>query len=118
MLTKTSTPVRLPTNIAQIKQFFTSQPVPDDLHVTVLSTLQQLAAKELAGRDGAVVALDPRTGAVLAMYSNPSYDPSPLASHDQAPFRRPGAIFSRLQGLPCWPPRTGNVSSRARPSRS
>src|SRR6201995_245698 len=35
---------------------------------------QRLARQELAGRAGSVVALDPRTGAVLTMYSNPSYD--------------------------------------------
>ena len=28
---------------------------------------------------GSIVALDPRTGAILAMYSNPSFDPQPLA---------------------------------------
>jgi len=33
-------------------------------------------------RRGAVVALDPTTGAILAMVSTPSYDPNPLASHD------------------------------------
>ncbi|WP_018177337.1 penicillin-binding transpeptidase domain-containing protein [Jongsikchunia kroppenstedtii] len=31
---------------------------------------------------GAVVALDPTTGAILAMVSSPSYDPNPLSSHD------------------------------------
>ncbi|HYA45495.1 MAG TPA: penicillin-binding transpeptidase domain-containing protein, partial [Acidimicrobiales bacterium] len=82
LLTKSSTPLQLPTNVSQLKQFFTIQPVPDDLHVTLLANLQEVAARELAGRDGAVVALDPRSGAVLALYSNPSYDPNPLASHD------------------------------------
>jgi peptidoglycan glycosyltransferase len=31
---------------------------------------------------GAVVALDPQSGAVLAMVSTPSYNPNRLASHD------------------------------------
>ena len=30
-----------------------------------------------------MVALDPTTGAILALWSNPSYDPNPLAAHDQ-----------------------------------
>jgi peptidoglycan glycosyltransferase len=44
--------------------------------------LQQDARSALAGRNGAVVALNPSTGAVLAMYANPTYDPNPLASLD------------------------------------
>lgn len=84
VLTNTNTQVTIPGNVAQIKKFFTSQPSPDNLQLTVLSSLQALAAKELAGRAGAVVALVPQTGAVLALYSNPSYDPGPLASHNQA----------------------------------
>jgi penicillin-binding protein A len=45
---------------------------------TVQTTLDPKAQEEartaLNGQVGSVVALDPRTGAVLAMYSNPSYD--------------------------------------------
>jgi penicillin-binding protein A len=43
---------------------------------------QEAARAGLAGRRGSVVALDVRTGAVVAMYSEPSYDPNPLAAHD------------------------------------
>ncbi len=50
------------------------------LRLTVSVALQQLAATELGSRTGAVVAIDPSTGAILAMYSNPSFDPNPLAS--------------------------------------
>jgi len=52
----------------------------DSVQLTLSVPLQQVAARALAGRDGSVVAIDPRTGAVLAMYSNPTYDPSRLAS--------------------------------------
>lgn len=49
---------------------------------TVVAKAQQAAWDGLAGRKGAVVALDWRTGAVLAMVSTPSYDPNTLASTD------------------------------------
>ncbi|HSZ06801.1 MAG TPA: penicillin-binding protein 2 [Solirubrobacteraceae bacterium] len=51
---------------------------------TVITTLdpgaQQAANAALAGREGAVVALEPRTGAVTVMASSPSYDPNALRS--------------------------------------
>ena len=56
--------------------------------------LQQVAARALAGRDGAVVALDPRNGAVLAMYSNPTYDPAPLTSLSTAVQRAAWARYN------------------------
>ncbi len=45
------------------------------LVTTIQPALQRIAQNALAGRDGAAVVLDPRSGAVLAMYSNPTYDP-------------------------------------------
>ncbi len=51
-----------------------NQTLGDDLYTYLDPKAQQLARQELAGRAGSVVALDPRTGAVLTMYSNPSYD--------------------------------------------
>jgi peptidoglycan glycosyltransferase len=50
----------------------------DTLHTSLDPKAQAVARQELAGRTGSVVALDPSTGAVLAMYSNPSYDPNDL----------------------------------------
>ncbi|WP_127841159.1 peptidoglycan D,D-transpeptidase FtsI family protein [Actinomyces wuliandei] len=52
------------------------------LELTINPQAQQAAYDALAGRQGAVVALDPSTGAVLAMVSTPSFDPSALATHD------------------------------------
>jgi peptidoglycan glycosyltransferase len=42
---------------------------------------QQVANTALAGHKGAVVALDPRTGAVTVMASSPSFDPNTLRRH-------------------------------------
>lgn len=55
---------------------------------------QAAAAEALGDRRGAVVALDPTTGAILAMVSSPSYDPNELSSHDPAAVR---AAWERLQ---------------------
>jgi penicillin-binding protein A len=52
--------------------------------LTLSKKLQKVAADSLGNRKGAVVALDPTTGAVLALWSFPSYDPSSLDGHDQA----------------------------------
>ncbi len=51
-----------------------NQNVGDDVDTFLDTKAQRLAQQELAGRAGSVVALDPRTGAVLTMYSNPTYD--------------------------------------------
>lgn len=52
--------------------------VGGDMVLTVDASLQGLAMDLLGGRRGAVVLLDPRTGAVRVMASSPSYDPNHL----------------------------------------
>lgn len=54
------------------------------VELTIDPAVQQVAYDELASRGytGAVVALRPDTGEILAMASTPSYDPNLLASHD------------------------------------
>jgi len=46
-----------------------------DLHLTLDHELQQLANELLRGRNGAVVAIEPSSGRILAMASNPNFDP-------------------------------------------
>jgi peptidoglycan glycosyltransferase len=46
---------------------------------TIRAALQQAAYRGLAGRRGAVVALEPSSGRVLALVSSPSYDPGVLS---------------------------------------
>ena len=45
-----------------------------DLTLTLDIELQMIAKRALSGKRGAVVAMNPKTGGILAMYSNPSYD--------------------------------------------
>ncbi|NOU52556.1 penicillin-binding protein 2 [Pseudoalteromonas sp. JBTF-M23] len=52
-------------------------PVPgQDLVLTIDIGLQQIAQHALKDTRGAVIAIDPKDGGILALYSNPSYDPN------------------------------------------
>lgn len=53
-----------------------------NLELTINPKIQAAAKRALGNNRGAVVALDPKTGAVLAMVSSPSYNPNALAGHD------------------------------------
>lgn len=46
----------------------------NDVKLTINSTIQQAAQDSLKGYKGACVAIDPKTGAVLALASSPTYD--------------------------------------------
>jgi peptidoglycan glycosyltransferase len=63
-----------------INQLQGTQPRGDEVLTTLDPGAQQVANAALAGHQGAVVALDPRTGAVKVMASSPSYDPNALRS--------------------------------------
>jgi penicillin-binding protein A len=58
------------------------------LVLTLDRATQQAAESALGNRKGAVAALDPETGAVLAMTTFPRYDPNDLSSHDPERIRR------------------------------
>jgi len=54
-----------------------NRPVPgQSLYLTIDAKMQKAAYDALGDNDGAVVAIDPKTGGLLAMVSKPSYDPS------------------------------------------
>lgn len=60
------------------------QPQGGAVELTIDPAVQQAAYDALGDHEGAVVALDPRTGEVLALVSTPSFDPNVLAGHDTA----------------------------------
>ena len=74
------------------EQFFTRfadtvsgrEPRGATVELTLDPAVQQAAWDALGDQRGAVVALDPSTGDVLAMVSKPSYDPQLLAGHTRA----------------------------------
>ncbi|MBD2268944.1 penicillin-binding protein 2 [Anabaena sp. FACHB-1391] len=48
----------------------------NDLHLTIDLETQIAAEKALGNRNGAIVAIDPKNGAILAMVSHPGFDPN------------------------------------------
>jgi len=69
---------------SSLSQVLSPSSSTNSVALTIVPQLQRLAQQQLAGSDGAIVALNPTTGAILAMYSNPTYDPTPLVSPNGA----------------------------------
>ncbi|MFT4021094.1 MAG: penicillin-binding protein 2 [Acinetobacter sp.] len=81
----------------------------NDLYLSLDYGLQMVASEQLAGRRGAIVAMDPRTGEILALVSSPSFNPnlfvSGISSKDYSGLRDniDQPLFNRaLQGV--YPP--------------
>jgi penicillin-binding protein A len=70
-----------------LEMFTGKESTGGNIVLSVRKRVQETAYKQLLENDtatkrGAVVAIDPTTGAVLALVSTPSFDPNPLVSHD------------------------------------
>ncbi len=68
-----------------------------DMTLTIDRRVQEEAERALDGKKGAIVALDPRTGDILAMVSRPAFDPNLFA------VRIPGQEWGRLLNDPDKP---------------
>jgi penicillin-binding protein A len=70
----------------------------NDLILTIRPGAQSIALRALQGKCGAVVALEPSTGAVLAMVSSPAYNPNLIEKHFARALRsggKCGALVNR-----------------------
>ena len=80
--------------VRRISDLFTGRdPSGGDVVLTLDPAVQEAAMAGLEGQVGAVVALDPTTGAVLGLASTPTFDPNPLASHDLDGVRDTAALL-------------------------
>ena len=81
---------KAPEQFAQnLSDLLTARPNPGGTLVLTLNPAAQRAAERALGdRKGAVVALDPTSGAVLAMTTFPRYDPNLLSSHNTEKVRK------------------------------
>ncbi len=103
----------------------------DTLVLSLDWELQREAERQLQGLSGAVVAMDPRTGEVLAMANSPSFDPNlfsvgisqrdweklsgdrrnPLLNRATAAAVEPGSVFKIVTGLAALQEGKANASS-------
>jgi peptidoglycan glycosyltransferase len=70
-----------------LEMFTGKEATGGNIVLSIRKRVQETAHRALLNNDtsskrGAVVALDPTTGAVLGLVSTPSFDPNPLVSHD------------------------------------
>ncbi|MCF2707225.1 penicillin-binding protein [Arcanobacterium haemolyticum] len=77
-----------------------TDPAGGSVELTIESKLQEVAVAALAGRSGAVVALNPQTGAILAQVTSPSYDANLLATHDSAAAKEAWASLNEDPNTP------------------
>lgn len=93
----------------------------ENLKLTIDIDLQQLGERLLTGKIGSIVAIEPSTGEILAMVSNPTFDPSvlvgrkrsanyvaltkdetkPLLNRATQAQYSPGSTFKLIQALVC-----------------
>ncbi len=73
---------RVPTNLNTLRRLLTNRDRTQAVTLTVSQRMQQAAKDALGNKVGSVVAINPSTGAIVALYSNPVYDPNLLAGHD------------------------------------
>lgn len=73
-----------PQQLRALRGFFDETSNEGDVVLHVRSDVQAAAQAALGELTGSVVALDPRTGAVIAMFSNPTYDPNAVSDNDTA----------------------------------
>ncbi len=71
-----------------------------DVTLTLRADAQRVAKDTLGTQHGSVVALDPRTGDILAMWNFPSFDPNALASQD---FAAANDVYQALKADPADP---------------
>ncbi|HWC37521.1 MAG TPA: penicillin-binding transpeptidase domain-containing protein, partial [Acidimicrobiales bacterium] len=89
--------------LQHLSDLLTTRTSTQDVTLTISNQLQQVAASSLAQHAGSVVVLNPTNGNILAMYSSPTFDPNPLASHDQNVQRNAWNLYQLDPNQPMLP---------------
>ncbi|MEX1217408.1 MAG: penicillin-binding transpeptidase domain-containing protein [Acidimicrobiales bacterium] len=87
----------------QVKSFgdlFVARENVGNLSISLRKDVQETARTQLGDREGSVVALDPRTGAILGLWSWPSYDPNTVSSLDKTIAETSWKTLNAAAGVP------------------
>jgi len=86
----------------------------DNVYLTISEKLQSVAMQSLdaspLNQGGAIVAINPQTGAILAMYGSPAYNPNVLAVHNPARVNKQAALWNERDAGGCQAPEGGAAS--------
>ncbi|MBM7824421.1 peptidoglycan glycosyltransferase [Arcanobacterium pluranimalium] len=86
---------------SRIQDLFTGQaPQGGGIALTINPAAQKAAFDGLGDRRGAVVAIEPTTGKVLALVSKPSFDPNLIATHDHNQAKAAWTALNEAQDKP------------------
>lgn len=95
-------------NMSNFRKMVVTNDVGNDLHLTIDQNIQNLTYNYMSNYVGAAVVMNPKTGDVLAMVSNPTFDPNsidanwdnliannngPLVNRTTTGLYRPGSTF-------------------------
>ncbi|MEO7371971.1 MAG: penicillin-binding transpeptidase domain-containing protein, partial [Ilumatobacteraceae bacterium] len=83
--------------------------------LTMRPDVQQVAADALGTREGSVVVMDPHTGAIIAMISNPRFDPALVAVHNS---KQAADVLTFLNAVPGKPLLANAYQERYMPGSS
>lgn len=91
--------------LEQIKNDLQDKKNPGDAIVTTLdTTLQKTARQALGYSKGAVIAIEPDTGKILAEYSNPTFDPGSVSANWEALNSDPNSALLNRATLGAYAP--------------
>ena len=89
--------------VRSVGDLFANKDRTGNLKLSIRSDVQKAARDALGQRRGTVVALNPQTGEVIALWSYPSYDPNLLSSHDIEAASKAKALLEAADGKPLLP---------------
>ncbi|HET6951081.1 MAG TPA: penicillin-binding transpeptidase domain-containing protein [Acidimicrobiales bacterium] len=99
-------------DLREVGDLFVDRERVGNLTLSLRNDVQSIAREQLGDRAGSVVALDPRTGEIIALWSTPSYDPNLISTHDLPAAK---ANATALNADPAHPTRARTYQEREFP---